>query len=320
MSTTNLGDASTTLGTVGSVLLVAGACLLWVRTWDLRPTTVGRVLTGALAALATAVVYFDNGTRSLTALIIGPVLILVLLDAWRRSPVRAVAVGLALGAGLFAILQFQMLYRSDVTSTSIAEHFFSNALTFGGGSDFFRETLLAVRLVPSEHEFWHESVFVQFVTAPVPRFLWPDKPIPELVWFYSLHRWNVDIYTTGGNALPGIVGQYYMSWDWWGVLLCGAGFGAAGAAVDVPLGRLDPRRDAYRAGGWIMLLVWLFLSYRLLSPGFVYPVLAVGTLLWLCRDSAALPSPRWNRPDPVPLAGERRRTTPDPVISENLSP
>ncbi len=285
-SSTNLGDASSAFGSIASSLLVAGASLLWIRTWKTRGGILPRLFPGGVALLATAVVYFDHGTRSTVALVLVPVLILMLLAAWKRSPVRALGAALATGGLLFALLQFQVLYRTDTITSSISDQFFEDWVTLGGSSDFFKETLFAVRLIPAEHDFFHESVLLEFLTAPIPRFLWPDKPIPELVWFFSFSRWNVDIYDTGGNVLPGVVGQFYMNWGGPGVFLSGAVFGLAAAAIDARMRQVDVGRDAYRRGLWIMLIVWLFLSYRLISPGFLYPVLAMGGILFFCREAA----------------------------------
>jgi hypothetical protein len=143
----------------------------------------------------------------------------------------------------------------------------------GGTSDFFSESVFAFSIVPAVHDFFHESALLQFVVAPIPRFLWPNKPLSELIWYYSMHRGGTDIYVTGGNIFPGIIGFYYMSWGWLGIVFISLLSGFVSAKTDLFFSKINMKKDIFRAGIGIMLVVWIFLSFRNLSPGFLYPVI-----------------------------------------------
>jgi hypothetical protein len=154
-------------------------------------------------------------------------------------------------------------------------------LTLGGSIDFFQETVTAVELVPAHHDYFRESAMLQFLISPIPRFVWPGKPSSEIVWFYTMQRWNVDIYSTGGNVLPGVVGQFYMSWGMIGPPLAGMLFGLMLIGLERWLAKAEAGVDRFSLGVAAMACLWVFISFRQLSPGFAYPVLGAALVVWL---------------------------------------
>jgi oligosaccharide repeat unit polymerase len=284
--TSNLGNTSSAFVYIAQSAMVAGACLLWAITWDKRLKRIPRMLAGSIALLTSVIIYFDQGTRSITALVILPVLLLVSIEIWRRSQ-KQMLIWIAIVAVVAVfVLQFQLFFRSSYTRASTSDLLLADWTTFGGTSDYFAETLFAVQIVPAYHDFFHESVIEQFVVSPIPRFIWPDKPATQVVWFYSLLRWGVDIYQTGGNTFPGIVGQYYMSWGWLGPIIIGLMLGWVTGRTDTFLERQDFQKNLYGVIVALMLTVWLFISFRVLSPGFFYPVLFAAGIVFLSRTKS----------------------------------
>jgi oligosaccharide repeat unit polymerase len=280
---TNLGDSVSPFTYLASSAFIASAFLLWFVAWDKRLSRRIRLTAFGVALLGTVIIFFDQGTRSAVALVIVPILIMIMLDLWRRSRIRAIVVGTCMVLGVVLLLQFQVLYRTTYTRTSAPDLLGENLSTLGGTTDYFRETLFAVHLVPTYHDYFRESAILQFVISPFPRFLWPDKPISELVRFYTLSRWGVDILQESGNTFPGLVGQYYMSWGWFGPIIIGLLFGWLTAQIDKTLVSEQVKNDLYLFGLELMLIVWLFLSFRILSPGFFYPILVAGLVVYVGR-------------------------------------
>ena len=172
---------------------------------------------------------------------------------------------------------------------------YENILTLGGSIDFFKETVLSILAVPQYHDYFHESVILQFLVAPIPRFLWLEKPASEMIWFYTLFRWKVDIFATGGNILPGIVGQFYMSWGWWGIILIGFFLGYVTGKIDlIFFGKNNTNNIYFRALG-ILFLVWVFISFRLISPGLLYPIIIFGISVIMSRYKSRA-FPRYSMP------------------------
>ncbi len=296
-STSQLGTEISAFTAVTSSLLIGGSMLLLVSAQCLPLRRLTRAALLLLGLLGSTLVYFDQGTRSVFALIVVPPLALAFRRLYAKTPRMAVA-SAVLAAGLMVVvLQFQMLYRSAWTRESLRGGLFTDLVTMHGTADFFSETVYACYLVPGERDYFRESVALQFLIGPIPRVLWPEKPVFEMIWFYSKRRANVDIYEGGGNILPGVVAQQYMSWGFGTVVLTALLMGYCAAAIDRRIaagGAVGAGRSPEEAV-MVMALVWLGVSYRLLSPGFLYPVLAAFGMLKaskvLGRAVAAQPAP-----------------------------
>ena len=276
-----LGDASSAWWYLASSAMVAGAALLWVsvavRGWARSKIAL------VIAAAATAILFFDSGTRSLFTLIVLPPLLLVLHRISRVSRIRALAAGLAAGALLVFALQLQMAYRSEATRERLSDALTQDIWLLGGTIDYFCETVVSYELVPALHAPFRESVALEFAVSPIPRFLWPSKPVSTLVAFFTDQRGRGQAYDAGGTILPGVVGQYYMNWGWFGVVLVGAGAGLLASFLDSRIGEALRLQRSYRAAVALMLATWALVSFRLVSPGFLYPVLFAAAILAVSR-------------------------------------
>ena len=268
---------------LASSAMVASCSLFWIGSVDSNLSLFTRLGTGIAALLGSTILYFDQGTRSILIMALAPGTVFKLITIWRRSRFRAFAFLIVVVIIAYFVLQFQVLYRARFSRLNLPELFFENWLTLGGTIDFFKETLLAVSLVPAYHDYFNESVLVQFLVSPIPRFIWADKPASQLVWFYTYFRWNIDIYSRAGNVLPGIVGQYYMSWGWFGPIMIGGVLGSLTKRIDSFLSGIDIRNDPYTFGLGIMLSAWVFICYRLLSPVFFYPVVISAIIIFLSK-------------------------------------
>lgn len=279
----HLGNDTSPFLYLASSMRTAGAGLLLIAMQDRRVGSGLRFVTALVALVVTVLTYFDQGTRSVFAILVLPAVLLLFIKAWSQSKRRAGIVLLVSALVFFFALQYQLLFRSDKTRDEMSDLFFEGWTTLSGTTDYFMETALAVELVPTYHDFFRESALLQFVTSPIPRFVWAAKPIPQVSWYYTLMRWGVDIYTERGNVFPGIVGQYYMSWGWFGSVLLGIILAAASKKCDDFLSRASPLSDPYHFAVGAMLAVWLLITYRYLSPGFVYPVICAAGIVALSK-------------------------------------
>jgi ABC-type Na+ efflux pump permease subunit len=196
----------------------------------------------------------------------------------RLAAIAAVAIG---------ALQVQLIYRAAWTRGRWQSRLFQEWFTLGDTIDQFRETAFAVKVVPSAHPFFHESVLFQFLASPIPRVLWPGKPVSQVVRFFTLERWNIDVLTDAGNVFPGILGQFYMSWGASGVVGIAALFAFGAALVDRGV-RRNAGSDHYATAIWLMAATFLVLSFRVLAPAPGYPIV-------LCWILVALARARWRR-------------------------
>ncbi|TMA31008.1 MAG: hypothetical protein E6J79_20710 [Deltaproteobacteria bacterium] len=231
-----------------------------------------------MAFVAIAVVFLDQGTRSLTAMLVMPPGLVWMFVSPSRVVRKALWAGPLLAFLLLVVTQLQFYLRSDHDRAQLRDKSIAEVLAPRQHSDFFTETAIAASIVPEERDYTGESPEWIILTNIVPRSWWEGKPVPQTIWVYSFYRWGRDVFVTGGNALPSVVGQYYMGWGWAGVVWAGVLFGAC-------FGWLE--RIAARAHGEPYLLlvpftwmVFLFVAFRYLAPGFHYSAVLLSSV-WL---------------------------------------
>ena len=143
------------------------------------------------------------------------------------------------------------------------------------------ETCSAVDLVPARLDYFHESALYQLLIFPIPRAVWPGKPVSSVARYYTLERWGIDVLDFAGNTFPGIVGQYYMSWGWGGAAWLGILLGAMAVVGQGALNRAEKiQADAFKLCAY-MFGTWIFVTFRFLSGGLLVPVLAAFGIAWL---------------------------------------
>ena len=279
--TLNLGNRISPFLYIAQCMMVSGGILLWMSTQDNRLRDSSRFIFGIIASFVSAVIIFDQGTRSLLALVILPVVLYKIFGYWKHSGKKFILASIMSLVIIIFLFQFQLYFRDSTTRADISKLIFMNWMTLGGTSDYFIETAFSVKLVPFFHEYFNESALLQFLLSPVPRFLWPSKPVSGVVWYYSLHRWGIDIYEGSGNVFPGAVGQYYMSWGVLGPIYIALLMAWVSARVD----RLSEGvNDLYLRGIAITLSVWIFLTFRIISPSLFYPVVIAGLIVYFSRE------------------------------------
>lgn len=281
----NLGNTTSAFLNIAQGFLISGSMLLWIVSQDKRVTRKMRYIVLVLAVFTTSIIYFNLGTRSITALVLLPMILYKIISKKSIPSVRTLFISLVIFASIYFLMQFQLYYRASYTRNNTSQLVLTDWATLGNTSDYFRENLFAVALVPSYHEYFNENIMLQFVTFFIPRFLWSGKPASIIVWYYTLMRWNVDIYAgKGGNVFPGIVGQFYMSWGLIGTILLGLIIGWLISFTDSILNQFNIDNNPYKFSIGAMLSVWVFLSYRILSPGLLYPIIFAYILIFISQN------------------------------------
>jgi oligosaccharide repeat unit polymerase len=164
----------------------------------------------AVAACAPVIL---GGTRFLVLYIVLP-LILVLLG---RSRKRAAGINVAkviLVAVLCAVTFQAMLYFRSRGVTSLRN---ISVTDIGEAKTNFQfdALLLSRYLVPDTYDFIHESMAPFFVIHWIPRSLWPEKPVPEVLTLFNVGN---GVTMSTGNITPSVIGQYYMCWGVSGII------------------------------------------------------------------------------------------------------
>lgn len=235
------------------------------------------------AVVAFLIIYFDRGTRSLFIVSLLPAIYLGMLLNYNKifDRKKIIFSGILLSILLIAMTQFQMYYRLDRTRGNMGDISIDNFISLKEQNDFFTETAIAIDVRERIGFDLHEIPLVFFAANVVPRSLWPNKPMPQTLWYYSLDRRNADIWKQGGNALPSVVGQYYMNWGWLGVVWGGMLFGLLSFCFNMILWKYFYRIESVLVG--TMGAAFLFASFRFFGPGFHYPVLALVVMIYASK-------------------------------------
>jgi oligosaccharide repeat unit polymerase len=266
-----------------STLASFGALALWLwlqrKKFNLHRSYSTLLIMGA--AVGALITFFDSGTRTWTLMILGAPLITVVLDRLRqKQQVKSIAIGLMLVVFAVMLTQIQLYYRLGGDLKGMDSSDFVSL----EDSDFFTETAIAVDLVPGQFEYIQQFEPLLFIANPIPRFLWQNKPFSKTVRIFSMGRSGFDEYmVTGVSRMPSIVGQHYLSWGMIGVLIAGMVWGWAFGLFE----RLQRSSSASSLHAFFAALglVWLFTCSRGVYPGFHYPVLIVGLMLFLLKRS-----------------------------------
>lgn len=268
--TGNVGNEETAYLVLVKYLLVGGSIFLFHAL--LNETVRNKKLYAFFIISIFILVVLDTGTRTLTGLIMLPSVVIYLLNNSKKVGIAKIAVVMF---AFVLLLQVQLFTRTGDYDYKkfLTASFWGNIVTLGGTTDFISETSYAINLVPNQHEFFHESNIALFATHLIPRFIWPDKPISEISRFYNLKRWGLDIMTDGGNVLPGIIGQYYMSDGVIGIVIISFVFAVVTSLSDrILLETFDQPGKRYWSVLAVSTSVLMLLSFRVFSPGYFVPL------------------------------------------------
>jgi hypothetical protein len=137
-----------------------------------------------------------------------------------------------------AVGQLMSLQTWDVASVLNAIR-----IEFVGNFIQLQTMMVLVGRVPHELPYQLGRTYLATATMPVPRLLWPDKPLPS-TGVFTLAFWPDTWLMSGTTLPPGLFGEFYLNFGWIGVVV--------GAFLFARLGRrllarhaaapLDPRR------------------------------------------------------------------------------
>lgn len=236
----------------------------------------------AVAISALGLTAIDSGTRTILIQASLPVMLMYYLRL-RRHVARGLSshyfLLLVICGTLLISAGSQFTYRNTGSVDPVAGLRLRD-------NDFVSELSLATEVRRLEGRDLGGSVLVALATGPVPSSLWDGKAVPEWMVVYSSYRFGVDILEKGGNALPSIVGQFYLKEGILGVLLIGLVLGALARLID--LGLEASGDSPWPIYTYLSLLTFLFVSYRAMSFGFFFPVellIAALVILRLARGA-----------------------------------
>jgi oligosaccharide repeat unit polymerase len=233
------------------------------------------VVYALIMVFVTVLILFDRGTRSQSAMVLIPVLVVFIFRrSFKRgtySVLRLVIPTVLIAAVLLGLMQFVRFYRYEYSRELVTSMTISQVFSPKQDTDFYTEAANAVVVRRDLTQDINESPLLYFVINPIPRVIWSGKPVSMTQWHYTMYRWGIDIFKKGGNALPSVVGQYYMNFGIPGVIWGGLVFGVLVGWIERRLlqSRLYFEQVALAASAF----TFVFLSFRFFTPSFHYSTL-----------------------------------------------
>ncbi len=256
------------LGDFRSAVLMLERCA-WGASWiaivfflDRRNRPGARMFALALVVW-TLLRAYGSGTRSLlffAGLVPAAAIFWTATPRWRR---RLIAMVPLLAIAFFG-LACAIVTGRDEGGASFADR------PVEVGYEMFRELLFIVEYVPGTHPYLLGATYWAELVNPIPRFLWPDKPLGFGIEYAAWH--GHDALAGGPNMSPGILGEMYANFGVIGIILCSFAGGVVCRAWD----RLRERHAnslpvlMYYTAGLAVLFLW----GRSATLAALYPLIA----------------------------------------------
>jgi hypothetical protein len=167
------------------------------------------------------------------------------------------------------MLQVQITYRN----VGFGQIKMEEVKTGIEGNSMFSEGLLGMAIVPEQRGFFQNSfpghgmllampdLAWRFLYGPIPRALWPDKPIDPLWrWYNSVVTGRPEEMTEGTTVATGLVGDFYFRHGMAGLIQGGLLFGYLCLVAERMLQNSQGRLIQLVTS--VGLLVFLFRSFR----------------------------------------------------------
>jgi len=208
-------------GYLTSVLtVVVGRRLGW-RNW--------RTIVSAVLSLTMAMFLVQSGSRRVIGVVVGVALIFWILVQDSKLKVKHVFAVMVTMVALLLAMQVMLQYRNvgltvALSDTSTAEDLPANEYLHV--DDNFYRLCQVIQLIPSTHSYVYHGFLVYAVVRPIPRVLWPDKPVDA---GFDLTRAVGDKEVSYSCS---VIGELYMSLGFFGIAIGGWLYGRLAAMIN----------------------------------------------------------------------------------------
>jgi len=172
---------------------------------------------------------------------------------YRPLKLPVLAFLLAASFSLLAVMQElrrEAYNQQNAEPVSIVETMVYSAHFVGVG-----KTSVIVEKVPRENDFLYGSSYAALLIAPVPRVIWPDKPVVRIGQFVGIELFERETVT---GVPPGLIGEAYLNFGWFGVFIVCLLFGLICGWIYQRFGLAGAMRQTYWVGlyaiFWITIL------------------------------------------------------------------
>jgi len=189
-----------------------------------------RTVVSALMSAVMALFLVQGGSRRVIGVVVGMALIFWILVQDSGLKVKhALAAALTVIALLFA-MQFMLQYRNVGLTVALSDPTVEQQELppneYLHVDDNFYRLCQVIQLVPDTHPYVYHGYLVYAVVRPIPRVLWPDKPVDA---GFDLTRAVGDREVSYSCS---VIGEFYMSLGLLGIAIGGLVYGRLAALVN----------------------------------------------------------------------------------------
>tara|TARA_Y200000002_G_C22681945_1_gene664459 strand:- start:1689 stop:3098 length:1410 start_codon:yes stop_codon:yes gene_type:complete len=285
-STGNIGFSSVSLGASNFIIVLLGASILptiiLVGIYAMDKNIFLKILFSSICIIL-FILYASLGGRSGVILVFITLMILWHVKSKKRFPIFRFTIFSLLG--LF-ILLYQINYRDDgfvddeMNMSALTGYELNRELAFIVSHYGENEDFISTQNIISSSIFPLIDTFILFVTNPIPRAVWSNKPIDESFAPYNTLRTGLTGFEGTSNITPTIPGRYYMKYGVIGVMQAGILIGILWFWANIYILK-------YSSSGLLKLLIpvfavsLLFICTRDFTAGRIYPLLFLILFVYL---------------------------------------
>lgn len=209
-------------GYLTSVLtIVVGRRLGW-RNW--------RTIVTSISSIVMALFLVQSGSRRVIGVVAGVALIFWVLVQDTRLKMKHAVAAIATVIALLIGMQMMLQYRNVGLTAALSQPSIAAGETTAGEylhvDDNFYRLCQVIQLIPSTHSYVYHGYFVYAMVRPVPRILWPEKPVDA---GFDLTRAVGDREVSYSCS---VIGELYMSLGFFGIAIGGWLYGRFAALVN----------------------------------------------------------------------------------------
>lgn len=207
----------------------------------------------AVIALSVPLLYFFGGSRRIFGFMLLGMMLIFMDSTPQGKRLLPTVIFVLLMIAVFLAMQFQVEHRAEGfygAEFSIRDYQLFNLQR----DNIFQLLVTAVSVMPDKYPFTGEIPFLNFLIHPIPRFLWPGKPVSEGFPFVS---WD----ESGATLTISAIGQFFIAQGLMGVIVAGIAYGWAARHWN-ELVRVGRRGDVRSALFYMGCMIFFVLGVR----------------------------------------------------------
>jgi oligosaccharide repeat unit polymerase len=189
-----------------------------------------RTILGALMSVVMALFLVQSGSRRVIGVVVGMALVFWILGQDSGLKVKHAAAATVTVIALLVAMQIMLQYRNVGLTVALSDPSVENEALppneYVHVDDNFYRLCQVIQLIPNTHPYVYQGYLMYALVRPIPRVLWPDKPVDA---GFDLTRAVGDQEVSYSCS---VIGELYMSLGFLGIAIGGWLYGRLAALAN----------------------------------------------------------------------------------------